>query len=103
MIRSVGDSLERLPAGGGYFPAAFPPARTGTDAFRAAPAGRKPRERGREGNLCGGFPLSQKAPPGTFPLTFRHGYQETNPFFSLSFSSTIRWLNPVMWTSEQDT
>ena len=67
------------------------------------PAGRKPRERGREGNLYGGFPLSQKAPPGTFPLTFRHGYQETNPFFSLSFSSTIRWLNPVMWTSEQDT
>lgn len=61
------------------------------------------RERGREGDLCGGFPLSQKAPPGTFPLTFRHGYQETNPFFSLSFSSTIRWLNPVMWTSEQDT
>ena len=52
---------------------------------------------------CGGFPLSQKATPGTFPLTFRHGYQETNPFFSLSFSSTIRWLNPVMWTSEQDT
>ena len=61
------------------------------------------RERVREGTLCGGFPLSQKAPPGTFPLTFRHGYQETNPFFSLSFSSTIRWLNPVMWTSEQDT
>ena len=61
------------------------------------------RGRVREGNLCGGFPLSQKAPPGTFPLTFRHGYQETNPFFSLSFSSTIRWLNPVMWTSEQDT
>ena len=92
--------------GAGTFPAAsaaFSPDRTGTDAFRAAPAGRKPRERGREGNLCGGFPLSQKAPPGTFPLTFRHGYQETYPFFSLSFSSTIRWLNPVMWTSEQDT
>ena len=92
--------------GAGTFPAAsatFSPDRTGTDAFRAAPAGRKPRERGREGDLCGGFPLSQKAPPGTFPLTFRHGYQETNPFFSLSFSSTIRWLNPVMWTSEQDT
>ena len=94
--------------GAGTFPAAsvaFLPDRTGTDAFRAAPAGRKPWEgRGAdEGNLYGGFPLSQKAPPGTFPLTFRHGYQETNPFFSLSFSSTIRWLNPVMWTSEQDT
>ena len=72
-------------------------------SLSSLPAGRKPRERGREGDLCGGFPLSQKAPPGTFPLTFRHGYQETNPFFSLSFSSTIRWLNPVMWTSEQDT
>ena len=53
MIRSVGDSLERLPAGGGYFPAAFPPARTGTDAFRAAP----PAESLGKGEGPGGEPV----------------------------------------------